>query len=139
MLPWFSPEITPPVSAPGVRRYGPAAGGASDVRAVVEGQLLSMALHSRWMARRVDAIYATGGAAINREILQVMADVFGARVFQLPVGNSAALGAALRAAHAHLRERDPRRHWHDVVAGLAEPASVAHRPAAATVTRSTAT
>ena len=25
MLPWFSPEITPPVSAPGVHRYGPTA------------------------------------------------------------------------------------------------------------------
>jgi sugar (pentulose or hexulose) kinase len=50
-----------------------------------------------------------------------MADVFGARVFQLSVGNSAALGAALRAAHAHLRERDRATEWDDVVAGLAEP------------------
>jgi len=42
-------------------------------------------------------------------------------VFQLSVGNSAALGAALRAAHAHLRERDRTTEWDDVVAGLAEP------------------
>ena len=120
-LPWFSPEITPAVSAPGVRRYGAPPGDASDVRAVVEGQMLSMALHSRWMAPRVDTIYATGGAAVNREILQVMADVFGADVYQLRVGNSAALGAALRAAHARMRDRDASTSWRDVVAGLAQP------------------
>jgi len=121
MLPWFAPEITPPVSTPSVHRYGPASDGVSDVRAVIEAQQISMALHSRWMANTVDVIHATGGAAVNREILQVMADVFGARVFQLSVGNSAALGAALRAAHAHLRERDRTTEWDDVVAGLAEP------------------
>ena len=121
MLPWFAPEITPPVSVPGVRRYGPDDGVYTDVRAVVEGQQMAMALHSKWMARKIDAIHATGGAAANREILEVMADVFGARVFQLPVGNSAALGAALRAAHAHLRERDPLTTWADVIRGLAEP------------------
>jgi len=121
MLPWFSPEITPPVSAAGVHRYGRAACGASDVRAVVEGQMLSMALHSRWMVSRVETIRATGGAAINREILQVMADVFGARVFQMPVGNSAALGAALRAAHAHMLAQNGSTSWADVIAGLAEP------------------
>jgi xylulokinase len=121
MLPWFAPEITPPVSAPDVRRYGPAPAGVSDVRAVVEGQQLSMALHCGWMTSRVTAIHATGGAAANREILHVMADVFGASVYQLPVGNSAALGAALRAAHAHMRQRDHHTRWADVVAGLAEP------------------
>jgi xylulokinase len=121
MLPWFSPEITPAVSAPGVRRYGPPPSGASDVRAVIEGQMLSMALHSRWMAPRVDTIHATGGAAVNRDILQVMADVFGADVYQLPVGNAAALGAALRAAHSRMRDRDPSTSWNDVVSGLAEP------------------
>ena len=64
------------------------------MRAVVEAQMLSMALHSRWMQVPVDTIYATGGAAANRAVLQVMADVFGAEVYQLEVSNSAALGAA---------------------------------------------
>jgi xylulokinase len=104
-----------------VHRYGPASDGASEVRAVIEAQQMSMALHSRWMARTVDVIHATGGAAVNREILQVMADVFGAHVLQLRVGNSAALGAAMRAAHAHLREHNRSVDWDDVVAGLAEP------------------
>jgi xylulokinase len=121
MLPWFSPEITPAVNDPGARRYGAPPTGASDARAVIEAQMLSMALHSRWMARRVDTIHATGGAAVNREILQVMADVFGADVYQLHVGNSAALGAALRAAHARMREDNPSTSWRDVVAELAEP------------------
>ena len=124
MLPWFSPEITPPVSTPAVHRYGPTGDGATDVRAVVEAQQLSMALHSRWMAREVDTIHATGGAAVNREILQVMADVFGTSVFQLPAGNSAALGAALRAAHAHLSDADRSLTWLDVVAGLAKPLAI---------------
>ncbi len=42
----------------------------------------------------------TGGASKNRGILQVLADVFDARIETLSVSNSAALGAALRAAHA---------------------------------------
>jgi xylulokinase len=121
LLPWFAPEITPPVSTPAVHRYGPPPAGLSDVRGVVEAQQLAMALHSQWMTTRVTAIHATGGAAVNREILQVMADVFGATVYQLPVGNSAALGAALRAAHADMRQRDPATTWTDVVVGLAEP------------------
>ena len=70
-----------------------------NVRAVVEAQQMAMALHSRWMAVTIDTIHATGGAAANKEILQVMADVFGAEVYRSTVSNSAALGAALRAWH----------------------------------------
>lgn len=88
--------------------------------------MLSMALHSRWMASTVDTIHAAGGAAINRAILQVMADVFGARVYQMPVGNAAALGAALRAAHAHMLARNEATPWADVIAGLAKPLASSH-------------
>jgi len=83
--------------------------------------MLSLALHSRWMVSRVESIHAAGGAAINREILQVMADVFGTRVCQMPVGNSAALGAALRAAHAHMLTKNGSARWADLIASLAEP------------------
>jgi xylulokinase len=93
----------------------------ANVRAVVEGQQMAMALHSRWIAADVKTIHATGGAAINREILQVMADVFGADVYQFEVSNSAALGAALRAIHAEMHSRDVAVSWSDVVRGLAEP------------------
>lgn len=101
LLPWFEPEITPSVTRPGVHRYGLAPDdAAANVRAVVEAQQMAMALHSGWMSVPIDTIHATGGAAVNTQILQVMADVFGAEVRRLEVGNSAALGAALRAVHA---------------------------------------
>jgi xylulokinase len=116
LLPWFDPEITPSVSTPDIRRYGLAADdGPGNVRGVVEAQMLSMALHSRWMGVEVNTIHATGGASANREILQVMADVFGAGVCQLAVGNSACLGAALRARHADAVRSGEGLSWDDVV------------------------
>jgi len=121
LLPWFEPEITPPVAIPGVRRYALAADDpTAHARAVVEGQLMAMALHSRWMGVNVDTIHATGGASANRTILQVMADVFGADVYQFQVGNSAALGAALRAAHADRTAGGRTTRWEDIISGFAE-------------------
>jgi xylulokinase len=122
LLPWFEPEITPTVLTPGAHRYGLPSGDAdANVRAVVEGQQMAMALHSRWMNVTVDSIHATGGAAANRDILQVMADVFGAVVFQLQVGNSAALGAALRALHGSTVADGLSTTWDEVIEGFAEP------------------
>jgi xylulokinase len=122
MLPWFEPEITPTVSTPGARRYGLGAEDvAGNVRAIVEAQQMALARHSRWMGVDVQTIYATGGAAANRTILQVMADVFGADVYQLEVGNTACLGAALRAFHGDRMAAGEPIAWDDVVRGLAEP------------------
>jgi len=121
MLPWFEPEITPAVTTPGVHRYGQPSEGPSTIRALVESQQLAMAIHSSWMGVRVETILATGGAAANREILRVMADVFGAEVYQLEVANSAALGAALRAAHAHAAHEGRPTTWKEIVAGFTEP------------------
>jgi xylulokinase len=130
LLPWFEPEITPTVLTPGVHRYGlPAEDADRNVRAVIEGQQMAMALHSRWMQVTVDSIHATGGAAANRDILQVMADVFGAVVYQLQVGNSAALGAALRALHGSMVADERGMTWDEVVKDFAEPiAQSALRP-----------
>jgi len=122
MLPWFDPEITPNVLDPGVRRYGlPADDGPANIRAVVEAQMAAMAIHSRWMGVRTETVYATGGAAANREILRILADIHDAEVFQFQVGNSAALGAALRAYHAHGKAEGNEIPWEEVVAGFAEP------------------
>jgi xylulokinase len=133
-LPWYEPEITPPVSTAGVHRYGLAEDDApGHVRGVIEGQMMAIARHSRWMEVDVDTIYATGGASANRQILQVMADVFKARVFQLEVGNSAALGAALRARHADAAAEGETLPWEQVIAGLVEPVAASRiepRPAA---------
>jgi xylulokinase len=123
MLPWFEPEITPHVSSAGVRRLGLDEEDApANVRAVVEGQMMAMANHSAAMASAgVDRIVATGGASANRVILQVMADVFGAEVYPLRIGNTACLGAALRAFHAdRLADGDPL-DWTAVVARFTEP------------------
>jgi xylulokinase len=122
MLPWFEPEITPTVLAPGVRRFGfTDRDVAANVRGVIEGQQMAMALHSRWMDVKVDSIHATGGAAANRDILQVMADVFGAVVYQLQVGNSAALGAALMALHGDAGADGRGMPWDEVIKEFVEP------------------
>ena len=122
MLPWFVLEITPPVPTPGVRRCGlDPNDAAANVRAVVEAQMLSMAIHSEWTGIRARTIHATGGASVNREILRIMADVHDADVYQLDVPASAAVGAALRAFHADEASEGRPIAWRDIVAGVAEP------------------
>ncbi len=124
LLPWFAPEITPPVAAARVHRFGIAPDDRpANVRGVIEAQQLSARLHSRWIAPDVDTIYATGGASVNRGILQVMADVFGAAVYRFQSDDAAALGAALRACHADRFARDGHADWSDVVREFAEPIS----------------
>lgn len=101
MLPYFDTEIIPRIGKPGVQRYGFSDQDVeSDVRAVVEAQMVSMFLHSQWMGEKPSRIQATGGASNNREILQIMANVFGVPVMRQETSNSAALGAAIRAQHA---------------------------------------
>ena len=125
LLPWFDPEITPHVPVAGARRFDlDEADGPANVRAVVEAQMMSMAIHSAWMqggAWPVSRIHATGGASTNREILRVMADVFGADVYQLEVANSACLGAALRARHAHAIADGRPLEWDDIIRGVVDP------------------
>ena len=102
MLPWFEAEITPTVAHARPVRVGlEGAPPARQVRALVEGQLMAMRRHSAWMTVEPQSIRATGGASANRDILQVMADVFGVPVTVADRSGSAALGAALRAWQAH--------------------------------------
>jgi xylulokinase len=122
MLPWFEPEITPDVPLPGVRRHGlDESNVAGNVRAVVEAQMMALANHSAWMGPAPSVIHATGGAAANADILQVMADVFGAEVYRLGSANSASLGAALRAWHADRLASGELVGWEAIVAKLADP------------------
>jgi xylulokinase len=117
MLPWFEPEITPHVQQGAVQRYGLSeASPAQHVRAIVEAQVMALARHSEWMGVVADTIYATGGAAVNQDILQVIADVFDADVYRFDSPDSAALGAALRAFHAHSYLP-----WDEVVDGFVSP------------------
>jgi xylulokinase len=121
LLPWFEPEITPRRPA-GVRSSGLAeADGAAHVRAVVEAQAIAMADHSQALSMPCRRIVATGGASANREILQVIADVFGADVYQDAGGNAACLGAALRAWQAHEAAAGRPCRWEEIVAGVTDP------------------
>lgn len=104
LLPYFVPEMTPKILHPEARAFGDAdfvafRDPARAARAVVEAQALGMQRYSDWIGETPTSILATGGASRNRGILQVVADVFRARVRTLEVGNSSALGGALRAAN----------------------------------------
>jgi xylulokinase len=130
MLPWFEPEITPRVPRP-----GPSTLDLDDapterrVRALIEAQMMAITLHSKWMGVSPTSIYATGGAAANREILQVMADVFETPVHRSESTDSAALGAALRAWQA--TSGLP---WHEVTAGFTTAAAPPIMPISGHVT-----
>jgi xylulokinase len=123
MLPWLEAEITPPVAHAGVRRFGfDRLDAGKNVRGLVEGQMMAMANHAADVAAGpIERIIATGGAAVNRALLQVMANVFGTDVYRLDVENSAALGAALRAYHAERLAAGEPVSWKTVVSGFTEP------------------
>ena len=99
------PEITPPIFTTGITRFNGRGtkvdhfAPEADARAVVEGQFLSMRLHSSRIGLKPRSILATGGASVDEALLRIMADVFGAPVFVGEQANSAALGAAYRALH----------------------------------------
>jgi xylulokinase len=99
VLPMEETEITPRRAA-GRIRLGQATTPATLPRAAVEGQALSLRLHSRWVGTPTTHLLLTGGASENPSVAKIFADVFGAPVLRLAVSDSAALGAALRAAHA---------------------------------------
>lgn len=99
------PEITPPILTTGANRFDgndkavEAFPNEVEIRAVVEGQFLSMRLHGKNIGIEASKILATGGASANPAILQVIADVFGVDVHTAVQPNSASLGAAYRALH----------------------------------------
>ncbi|MEP4076841.1 xylulokinase [Haloferula sp.] len=101
MLPFYGPEITPrrDFSAP-IRNFPDDAPAEVQVRALLEGQFLNMRLHSSWLGEQPTLIRLTGGASQNNGIAQLIANIFQAPVERFAVANGAALGAALRAAHA---------------------------------------
>jgi len=122
LLPWFDAEIVPRVNRPGIHRFDlDASDTALNCRAIVEAQMMSMRLHSQWMKVVPECIYATGGASQTTPILQVMADVMNCRVERIEISKSAALGAALRAAHGWLVHAGEKPKWERVVAGFTDP------------------
>ncbi len=125
LLPYFIPEITPLVLRAGVRLRKAdtfASGSAAApmmIRAVVEAQALSMRLHSQWIGERFTRVRVTGGASHGNQICQTIANVFQTPLERIAVTDSAALGAAMRAAHA-----DGHFTWKQLESAFAAPASV---------------
>ncbi|TYI28266.1 hypothetical protein ES332_A05G232500v1 [Gossypium tomentosum] len=76
----------------------------SEVRALIEGQFLSMRAHAErfGMPSPPKRIIATGGASANKSILSSIASIFGCDIYTVQRPDSASLGAALRAAHGWL-------------------------------------
>jgi xylulokinase len=118
MLPYFMPEITPLVLEPEVLRFG----GLSDddvkanVRAVAEAQAMAMYRHSGWTGRRPQSIIVTAGGSENRGLLKVISRVFGTEVRSFEIKESAALGAAIRAAHCCLKNKGSKISWNELTA-----------------------
>ena len=122
MLPYFAPEIVPKVpTANVVRQNLDPADAPANVRAVIEAQALSSRIHARWMGVDISSLYVTGGASANAEILRVFANVHNCPVHRFETTNSAALGAALRAGHAHQSAAGHAPSWAEVVEPFAQP------------------
>jgi xylulokinase len=122
LLPWFEAEIVPRVNKPGIRRFDlDEKNAAANCRAVFEAQAMTMRLHSQWMGVAPEQIFATGGAANNPQLLQIIANVMNCRVLRIEVSKSAALGAALQAAHGWLTASGKKAGWDKLTAGFTKP------------------
>nr|CAH0102245.1 unnamed protein product [Daphnia galeata] len=100
-------EITPKIQGtfrfdPSDQRIDAFEEAATEVRAVIEGQLLAKRVHAERLGFRTGEscrVFVTGGASNNKSILQVLSDVFNAHIYTQDTTNSTCLGSAYRAAH----------------------------------------
>ncbi len=116
MLPYFFPEIVPHVLNSKVYRFGFDENDIyGNIRGIIEAQFLSMRLHSKWIYEKPKIIYSTGGASANKKILQILANIFNTNVLMFEITDSAALGAALRAAKAYYDNSDEKRSWNEII------------------------
>ncbi|XP_030405883.1 xylulose kinase isoform X5 [Gopherus evgoodei] len=104
-------EITP--EAVGIHRFNrdnnkvPDFPKEVEIRALMEGQFMAKRIHAEKLGYKImprTRILATGGASYNKEILQVLSDVFSAPVYTIDTANSACLGCAYRAIHGLVAE-----------------------------------
>lgn len=105
------PEITPLIQKTGIYLFESDDKqvkhftAQEEVRAVIEGQFLSMRLHALNIGIRPRRIMATGGGSSNMAILRVVSQVFGVPVYVGSAPNSAAYGSAYRAIHGYICAR----------------------------------
>jgi xylulokinase len=122
MLPYFFPEIVPQVLKPKVYRFGfDESDIEGNVRGIIEAQFLSMRLHSEWIGEKPKEIYATGGGSANEDILQILANIFNTKVCAFEITDSAALGAALRAAKSYYDSKDEIKSWKEIIDKFKQP------------------
>lgn len=101
ILPFLFPEATPPVPQPGIRcNFDPEKLSAGEkIRALLESQFLTMYHHAE-LKRKPERIRMTGGASASPLLRQLAADIFQVPVLIGNSAESAALGAAMRAANS---------------------------------------
>ncbi|XP_077160207.1 xylulose kinase isoform X1 [Paroedura picta] len=78
-----------------------------EIRALIEGQFMVKRIHAEKLGYKIlptTRILATGGASYNKDILQILSDVFSAPVYTIDTANSACLGSAYRAIHGLVAE-----------------------------------
>ena len=110
------------MNRPGIHRFDlDGKNAAANCRAIFEAQALSMKLHSQWMKISPEHIFATGGASNDQALLQVISNVMNCRVQRIEVSKSAALGAALQAAHGFLTATGKATAWEKLLAGFSRP------------------
>eukprot|EP00002_Diphylleia_rotans_P021408 TRINITY_DN4166_c0_g1_i1.p1 TRINITY_DN4166_c0_g1~~TRINITY_DN4166_c0_g1_i1.p1 ORF type:complete len:544 (+),score=85.46 TRINITY_DN4166_c0_g1_i1:44-1675(+) len=104
---FLEPEITPLMLRAGIFLFdqesheAPVLSPEHTIRALVESQALSMKMHAAKIGLLPNRLLLTGGASVNPEICQIIANVFGVDAVVVPsLPNSASRGAALRAKHA---------------------------------------
>jgi xylulokinase len=79
---------------------------AKGCRAMIEGQMLRLALYSKSLGmQKVSRIICCGGGSVNRSILEILSNVMGCDVYQAGEG-SAALGGCYRAVDAVKRKEE---------------------------------
>ena len=71
---------------------------------LIESQILNLRYYANKHAKSISTIRLTGGASQNTAIAQMIADIFQAKVERIEISNSAALGAAMRAANASSKQ-----------------------------------
>ena len=101
ILPFFVDEISPKISSAAPMFFGfcSADSKQSRIRAFIEGQVFNIYLQAKKLGSIPEKIVLTGGASKSFGIARTFADVFGSEIYRLETSqNSAALGAAIRAA-----------------------------------------
>ena len=81
---------------------------ASDCRGIIESQALSFKYHATCLGlNEINSITVTGGGSVNKEIVQIIADVFGRDVMVCAENpNTACTGAALMAMNRFYRSKN---------------------------------